>query len=147
MKLTKFSKKIIAFIFVGTLNTIIDFAFYNLIFTLFKTGPVIANIFSTSIAITASYFLNKKLVFSHHGKLDIKSVATFVIFTLFGLWVIQGLIISASISFFTANYHTGYLSNSTTINNISKVLATAVSTVWNFTIYDRIVFKKSGRFN
>jgi putative flippase GtrA len=141
MKLTKFNRKVISFIFVGLLNTVIDFAFYNLIFSSFKTSPVLANIFSTSIAITASYFLNKKLVFSHPGKMDIKSATTFVVFTLFGLWVIQGFIITLVVHFINAHYHSGLIADTKITNNIAKLIASSVTMVWNFTLYDLVVFK------
>ena len=133
--------KLLKFFFVGILNTVIDFAFYNLIFSTFKTSPVLANIFSTSIAITTSYFLNKKLVFSHPGKMDIKSATTFVVFTLFGLWVIQGFIITLVVHFINAHYHSGLISDTKITNNIAKLIASSVTMVWNFTLYDLVVFK------
>jgi len=136
MKLTKFKKKLASFVLVGFLNTFIDFAFYNFIFSAFKTSPAIANIFSTTIAMTISYFLNKKFVFSHPGKMDIRSAASFVAFTLFGLWVIQGLIITLVVHIIKAHYHNGIVAN-----NIAKLIATIVTMVWNFFLYDLVVFK------
>jgi putative flippase GtrA len=68
--------------------------------------------------------------------MDIRSAATFVAFTLFGLWVIQGLIITLVVHTIKAQYH-----DSIVANNIAKLIATIVTMIWNFTLYDLVVFR------
>ena len=73
--------------------------------------------------------------------MDIKSATTFVVFTLFGLWVIQGFIITLVVHFINAHYHSGLIADTKITNNIAKLIASSVTMVWNFTLYDLVVFK------
>jgi putative flippase GtrA len=139
--------KVLKFLFVGLFNTGVDFAFFNLIILFFKISPVLANIFSTSIAISISYFLNKNFVFSQSGKARIMSVVFFVVFTLFGLWVIQGFVITLVLHFIDLHYSTVMLGNKKLANNVAKLIASAITMVWNFFLYDLIIFKDRKKFN
>lgn len=123
------------FILVGVCNTTIDFA---LLFTLKTLGlPVIsANIISTSAAFCFSFFANKKYTFkSIIGNVK-REILLFVIVTLFGLWVIQTIVIY---------FASSLLANSQLSNDlillIAKVVATIASLIWNYTLYSRVVFK------
>ena len=118
--------------FVGVINTIVDF---GLLFTLRYLGlpSVTANFVSTSVAFTLSFGLNKNVVFRANGSDIRREVTLFIITTLFGLWVLQTIVITvvdlvaptSSISLF-----------------VSKVLATIVTICWNYVMYSRVVFKK-----
>jgi putative flippase GtrA len=118
--------------FVGVINTIVDF---GLLFTLRYLGlpSVTANFVSTSVAFTLSFGLNKNVVFRAKGSDIRREVTLFIITTLFGLWVLQTIVITvvdlvaptSSISLF-----------------VSKVLATIVTICWNYVMYSRVVFKK-----
>ncbi len=64
---------------------------------------------------------------------------TFIIVSLIGLLINSVIIVVAS------NYITPYLEtsvNADTIKNVAKIMATAVSLIWNFIGYKLIVFKK-----
>jgi putative flippase GtrA len=61
----------------------------------------------------------------------------FVIFTLIGLWGFQSVIIG-----FTHTPLEQALGNKELALFVSKLLATAVSTIWNYLTYSKIVFKK-----
>lgn len=118
--------------FVGVINTIVDF---GLLFTLRYLGlpSVTANFVSTSVAFILSFGLNKNVVFRAKGSDIRREVTLFIITTLFGLWVLQTIVITvvdlvaptSSISLF-----------------VGKVLATIVTICWNYIMYSRVVFKK-----
>ena len=61
----------------------------------------------------------------------------FTVVTLFGLWVIQTIIIAAITPVFT---NLGI--NKPAALLISKLIATAASIIWNYTLYSKVVFKK-----
>lgn len=126
------------FIIVGSINTVIDFSILFTLATIFNTPKELANFISTFIAFLFSFFANKKYTFKSTSKNLKKQFLLFTIVTLFGLWVIQTIIIAAITPVFTnlgANKSTALL--------ISKLLATIVSLIWNYTLYSRVVFKKS----
>lgn len=127
------------FIVVGGANTAIDF---GLLFLLKALGlPVIpANILSTSIAFIFSFFANKKYTFRAHGTDLKREITLFIVVTLFGLWVLQTLVIQA-VSALLAGVH---LSDDAVLL-IAKVCATFVSLTWNYVLYSRVVFKKDQR--
>jgi len=124
------------FLIVGGANTTIDF---GLLFLLKALGlPAIsANIISTTAAFCFSFFANKKYTFKTAGT-DIKrEVVLFIVVTLFGLWILQTLVIQA-IMFALQNTS---LSQEVLLL-IAKLCATAVSLVWNYVMYSRFVFRR-----
>jgi len=132
----KNNSQVLRFSAVGIVNTVIDF---GLLFTLKALGlPVIsANIISSTIAFIFSFFANKKYTFKSHGGNLVREIALFTIVTLFGLWVIQSVVIYVTypwISELTNSTSSGLL--------ISKLIATIASLLWNYTLYSLVVFKK-----
>ena len=124
------------FAIVGGLNTVIDFAIF---FTLVAIGlpTITSNFISTSIALTFSFFANKSFTFKDEGKITKTQLASFLIVTTSGLWIIQPLIIEGVQSTL------GHWSIKTYIAIIiGKILATIVTFVWNYLLYRKFVFKK-----
>jgi len=135
-QLKKHAEKI-RFIIVGGLNTAIDFV---ILFALVSLGlPTIAsNFISTSIAITFSFFANKKFTFKGTNNSNSRQVVLFLIITIFGMWVIQPIIIE-SIKLILGSA----VANKYIILLIGKILATIVTLIWNYLMYRRFVFKKN----
>jgi putative flippase GtrA len=121
---------------VGVINTLIDM---GLLFTLKAFGlPTIpANIISTTAAFCFSFFANKKYTF-HTTKTNVKrEIALFIIVTLFGLWVIQTIVIQI-MTFLLASTSL----SSDLILLAAKATAILASLIWNYTLYSRVVFKE-----
>ena len=124
------------FAIVGTINTIIDF---GLLFSLTFLGlpKLAANTISTSTAFVFSFFTNKKYTFKSTSKNIKYEIMSFVIVTLFGLWVLQNgtiWLITPLIKSFITNERISLF--------VAKLFATAISLVWNYCLYDKVVFKK-----
>ena len=117
------------FALVGVLNTAIDFGILNFFIALtgITSGSNIIpmNAFAFSGAVVNSYFWNKKS-------------AGFVIF--FVVTAI-GIAINSGVLYIVTTLIPHSIDN-TLWANIGKVLATGLSTVWNFLGYRLIVFKK-----
>jgi len=114
---------------IGGINTALDFI---ILFVLTSLGVkiFIANIFSTGTTFIISFLMNKKITF--------KSVSNiFIIITLFGLWVIQNIVISTAMPIFE-----NLLKNKQMSLLLSKLIATIFSLIWNFILYKKVVFKK-----
>lgn len=126
------------FTIVGSINTVIDFSILFTLTTLFNVPKELANFISTFVAFLFSFFANKKYTFKSTSKNLKKQFLLFTIVTLFGLWVIQTIIITAITPVFT---NLGV--NKPAALLISKLIATAASLIWNYTLYSRVVFKKS----
>ena len=125
------------FTIVGSINTVIDFSILFTLTTLFNIPKELANFISTFVAFLFSFFANKKYTFKSTSKNLKKQFLLFTIVTLFGLWVIQTIIITAITPVFT---NLGI--NKPAALLISKLIATAASLIWNYTLYSRVVFKK-----
>jgi putative flippase GtrA len=123
------------FLVVGGANTAIDF---GLLFLLkaFGLPAISANIISTTTAFCFSFFANKKYTFKTSDTNIKREIALFIVVTLFGLWVLQTLVIGAVTSF---------LQNTSLSQEvlllIAKLCATIVSLIWNYVMYSRVVFK------
>jgi len=136
--------KIVIFSLIGIFNTLFDLALY-VVFQNLTHSILIANIIATSAALIGSYFLNSRLTFKSK-KWTFKSFFLFVAVTIFGLWFLQTAVI--------------YLITPTVqlipeflwrlfgpVEGVAKVVApkifaTAVTFVWNFVWYNKVIFKK-----
>jgi putative flippase GtrA len=126
----------IRFLIVGSFNTLLDFA---LLFILKSLGlPVIAaNLASTTISFCFSFFANKKYTFKATDTNIKREILLFTIVTLFGLWVLQTIVIKVITLVFQP-----YGLSSDLILLGAKLLATVVTMVWNYVMYSRFVFVK-----
>lgn len=124
----KHAKKL-RFAIVGGTNTVIDF---GILFVLTASGldKIFANYISTSIALTFSFFANKKYTFKSEASTK-RQIIPFLVVTLIGLWVIQPLIIWL---------YTSALGDSSLALFVAKLLATVASLIWNYLLYSRYVF-------
>ena len=125
------------FTIVGSINTVIDFSILFTLTTLFNVPKELANFISTFVAFLFSFFANKKYTFKSTSKNLKKQFLLFTAVTLFGLWVIQTIIITAITPVFT---NLGI--NKPAALLISKLIATVASLIWNYTLYSKVVFKK-----
>ena len=139
----KRDKKVIMFAAIGIFNTLFDMALYVLV--QYLTGSIIiANIVATSAALIGSYLLNSKLTFKEK-KWTIKGFVLFVGVTIFGLWVLQTAVI------YVLTPLVGVIPEFLwrlfgPLENIVKILApkvaaTAITVVWNFLWYNKVIFK------
>jgi len=136
-KMLKKQAEKVRFVIVGGLNTAIDF---GILFTLVALGlPTVAsNFVSTSVAMVFSFFANKSFTFRDTGQKTVKHIALFLIITIFGMWVIQPIIIQ-SIKLVLEPW----VANEYVILLIGKILATIASLIWNYLMYRRFVFVKN----
>ena len=124
---------------IGGINTALDFIIL-FVLTSFGVKIFIANIFSTGITFIISFLMNKKITFksvSNNKKELIREMVLFVLVTLFGLWVIQNIVISTAMPIFENLFKNKQISLLS-----SKFIATIFSLIWNFILYKKVVFKK-----
>jgi putative flippase GtrA len=128
----------IRFMAVGGANTVIDF---GLLFLLkaFGLPTITANLISTTTAFCFSFFANKKYTFKTTDTDVKREVILFIAVTLFGLWVLQTIVIKI----LTAFISTHLSSNEALL--VAKLAATVVSLIWNYILYSRVVFKQNQR--
>lgn len=124
------------FFIVGSFNTALDF---SILFTLTIFGGIpniAANIISTLIAFLVSFVLNRSFTFKSTVKSIKQQFILFTVVTLFGLWILQSVVIYTLTPLFTA---VGFSDAVALL--ISKLAATAISLIWNYILYARVVFK------
>ncbi len=135
-KLIKKHAEKLRFGVVGGANTAIDF---GILFTLVFLGfdRIASNFVSTTIAFVFSFFVNRSFTFKSKAGNTKKQFGLFLVITLFGLWVIQPIIITG-VAWMISNLG---IPNSIVLF-IGKLLATLVTLVWNYVLYAKYVFKK-----
>lgn len=123
---------------VGVLNTAIDFGILNYLSTLTEitsgSRVIPLNITSFSIAVLNSYWWNKAWVFEGRKKAGFLS---FLIVSVIGIGINTATVFVISTLIPTPAGMTRSL-----WLNLSKILATFLSLVWNFLGYRLVVFKK-----
>jgi putative flippase GtrA len=123
------------FIAVGGANTLIDFSLL-FIFKSLGLPTISANMLSTTAAFCFSFFANKKYTFKTMNTNIKRELVLFIIVTLFGLWVLQTIVI------YFVTLAIGSTLPSLTSLFIAKLCAIVVSLIWNYTLYSRVVFKR-----
>ncbi len=139
----KINLKFVMFVGVGIFNTLLDLVIY-LIFYEKTKSIIVSNLIATSIAMISSYFLNARLTFKKH-KLSLKKFIFFILITAFGLWILQTgfiILITPTMNYIPIFFWRLFGTNtSLTKAGLSKILAIAVSFLWNFIWYDKVIFK------
>lgn len=123
------------FALVGVVNTLIDFGLFAVL-TAAGVGVLPANTVSTSAGMAFSFFVNRAWSFRSERPAR-ETVVPFLAVTLFGLWVLHPLVIWGTAA---VGRHYGY--EGAEVLWLGKAAAIAVGLVWNFTWYDRVVFKQ-----
>lgn len=134
-KLIKNHSDKIRFVLVGTANTAIDFALLFGLVNFLGISIFFSNIISTSVALSFSFFANKKFTFKDNNPDAKKQLIKFLAITLTGLWIIQPIIIAITDMLFFRSIGT---------NNImllsGKLMASCITLVWNYLLYRKFVF-------
>lgn len=122
---------------IGGINTTIDIGLLFIFANAFGVPEILANIFSTSSAFIFSFFANKTFTFKSHGKKNIvHEMVLFTIITLFGLWVIQGILLYLLVPVIE---NIGLNKDLSLL--VAKLIATVASLTWNYILYSKIVFR------
>lgn len=132
-----FASQKIRFAAVGIINTATDFVALFSLVTFFGLPVYIANILSTSLALSVSYILNKRTVFKDQNKSGVRQILLFVAVTLAGLWIVQGAVIWLFSTILAASTSL----SSALILLIAKLIASVFSLVWNYIWYNKVIFK------
>ena len=135
-KILKKHAEKLRFAIVGGVNTTIDFA---ILFILVALGipAIVSNFISTSLALIFSFYANKNFTFKNETTNKTQFIY-FLAITLFGLWVIQPVIIEGIKMSLSATLLNNYI-----VLFVGKITATIVTLIWNYLLYKRFVFKKN----
>lgn len=146
-------ERIAKFGLIGVLNTTIDFVIFNILSSKkVGWGKIPANIVSTTCAMIFSYIFNKSYVFDAAGGNVALQVAMFFAITMFGLYVIQNVVIWFLTEVWTLIPDIAFrivrlihldkiFKKDFVYKNSAKVIATLFSLTWNFLMYSNFVFK------
>ncbi|WP_170323459.1 GtrA family protein [Cryptosporangium phraense] len=122
-------KELTKFGIIGVVNTVLDFAVWNAVLSI---GPIKAQVVSTVISATSSYFMNRHWTFRHRARSGLRrEYLLFFVFNAIGLVITAGILGIASYVFHVE--HVAAL-------NVVKLFAIAVATAFRFWAYRRWVF-------
>jgi len=141
-------KRVIRFIAVGIINTATDATILNGLVFASHMNPIAANCISASISIILSYFWNHFIVFQNEHPMTLHLFLKFVIVTGLSIIIIQEAVIYTLQHIFTLNEIAKLVDINGTKAKVlqvdgAKLVAVAVGMVWNFVLYQLVVFKKS----
>lgn len=119
----------IRFILAGVFNTAVDFVLFAFLANLMGWPKEIANIASTSVAISLSFFINYLFVW-HSKKSKVKTALGFLAVSLFSAWIVQNIAITGT---------TAILGENDLTRLIAKLVGSACGMVSNYLGY-KLVF-------
>lgn len=124
---------------IGAINTVLNYAVFNLlIFTVFATGQLKANVVATVIATTSSYFMNRHWTYRDRPKSALRrEYVLFFLFNLAGMSIELGVLA-------LAKYGLGI--TSPLALNLAKALAMVLGMVFRFWAYRTVVFRAAPAF-
>lgn len=126
-------KQVVRFGLVGVINTAVDVgAFAALVFL--GVHSLVAIFISTTLGLLCSFLLNRSFVFGAKHT-SARTIASFLLVTCSGLWILQPLIIEGLALMLDTRTALAL--------TIFKLLATAVTMIWNFIWYRAKVFKSA----
>ncbi len=138
----------VRFIFVGIINTSIDLLLLNIFILALNTSLIYSNLFSASITICLSYFLNHYIVFQSRLSISIKTFLKFFLITGLSILLVQSIAIYIFEHTFSQSLISDLLGGSRNLNfvkivqiNSAKIVAVLVGMLWNYTLYHFVVFK------
>ena len=137
----------VRFAAIGVINTLIDFALLNVFAHAMGIPRIPSNIMSASVAMVFSFFANRTVVFRGHDG-DARSQALkFIAVTVSSVYIIQNIVIYLLTEVWlwpleTAHDIIGILEQDVFITNGAKAAATVASLIWNFVLYDKVVFTR-----
>lgn len=117
----------IRFGLVGILNTAVDLASFSLLHRLLGLDPLIANGLAFLIAVSNSYWLNRRWTFRKAQ--EVKGLAAYGHFVLLN---IGGLIIGSLAILLLSDFM---------IPELAKVIASILTLIWNYTSSRYFIFK------
>lgn len=139
--------KFILFSLIGVFNTFFDIALYVAL-RYEGQSVLVANLISASAALIISYLLNSRLTFKSKTW-TLNQFVAFVVVTLFGLWVLQTSCIYVLDHFLyvvsPAVWHLFGEFERLAKTTLPKICSTAITLVWNYTWYSKVIFKRSNQ--
>lgn len=123
----------VRFFFVGLSNTVVDFGVYiglTRFIPFFAAYIFVANTVSFSIAATWSYIANRTWTFKQGHRVNVAEATRFYISTITA-FLLNTLALFIVVQFLGHEY-----------DLLGKILGSAISMVWNFTLNKLWVFKK-----
>ena len=122
------------FAVIGAISTSIDF---GILFLLHGIGlySIAANFISTGTAFIFSFTANRSYTFAGKKGSVTRQIVLYFLFTFFGIWVIQPVII------WIVQPCLGFVDTEWIRLLVAKLIATAFTLVWNYITYSRVVFK------
>lgn len=110
----------------GGIVTLINILLLYIFVEIFKISYILSNIISTSICITITYIISKKIIFTEKVKIGVKKeFLSYIIISIISI-IIDTIILNILIE----NFSTYYI--------ISKILSTCVSTITNYFLKKKI---------
>ncbi len=119
------------YLVVGLFNTALDITLFTALAVGLGVLPVVANVISTVVVMTLSFFVNRAWVFRSDSA-GLGAYAGFVAVTLFSGWVVQSVVILGVLH--GASVFAPDISDDL-VTPAAKVVATAVGMVSNFLGY------------
>ena len=139
-------RRVVRFACIGVINTLTDLTILNILVFAFGLKLIAANCISASISIVISYFWNHIIVFQREHKMSLKLFVKFVVVTGLSILAVQTLVIYGvehllSIREITNLTHLVSSQARFIQVNGAKVTAVLVGMIWNFALYQLVVFK------
>lgn len=145
------------FLIVGSVNTLINFVLFNLLFIILPLTIIYANLAAQSISLIIGFYLHTNLVFRTNVDQNSQlSMLKFAISTIFSQLIVQSFVIYyfsqvflwPGYIFYQLTIYFGVnINQELALANFAKIMAVGISILVNFLLYDRFVFKNSRKLN
>lgn len=127
--MTLINNKFIKYVFFAIITSFINVGTYLLVYNLIIENIIISNIAAYTISITTSFIINKKVVFKNNNEKLLKQILFYLLVKLLS-FTIDSFVLVITVEWIGIS------------NFIAKLIANASTTISNYTLNNKIVFKK-----
>jgi len=122
------NNKFANYVFFALITSGINVGAYILFYNCILGNIIISNIFAYTVSITASFIINKKIVFKNNNKNFIIQIVLYLMVKVIAFGV-DSLVLIGLHKFFTID------------NFLAKLIANTSTTISNYTLNNKVVFK------
>lgn len=122
------NNKFVKYVFFAIVTSVLNVGTYMLFYNLIIKNVIVSNIAAYTVSITASFFINKKIVFKNDSANLLKQIISYLGVKALS-FTIDSLVLVLFVDVFGFN------------NFISKLVANASTTISNYTLNNKVVFK------
>ena len=123
------NNKFVKYVFFAIITSVLNVGTYMIFYNLIIDNIIISNVVAYTVSITTSFVINKKVVFKNNNKSIFRQIFSYLLVKVLS-FTIDSFVLLVAVDYLGLN------------NFLSKLIANASTTISNYTLNNKVVFKQ-----